>query len=63
MPATRFHVLVSPRGYMTCLAADSPLLADRYSRWQELITVNRPLTDSLRREAQEWALWVMRHAC
>lgn len=52
----RFVVLGGPSGHLTCRPAGCPMLADQYRRWQQLFTVNRPLTWQLAEAAKHAAL-------
>lgn len=56
----RFLLIGGPKGYLSCLPAGDPRLHDYYRRWIVLIKVNRPLSISLCREAQRWAVYVFK---
>ena len=56
MMTNRFYLMGGPGGYLTCLAADSKMLADRYARWERLMTIHLPLTTSRANTAKDWAI-------
>ena len=52
----RFLLLGGPAGYLTCLRAGDPRLADRYRAWTVLARINRPLSPRLAEAAKAWAV-------
>jgi hypothetical protein len=57
----RYVILGGPGGYLTVQRAGSPMIADRYRRWQVLGTYNAPRNRwhapmACANQAKDWAL-------
>lgn len=52
----RFLLLAGLGGYLTCLPAGDPRLADRYRAWTVLARINRRLSPRLAEAAKAWAV-------
>ena len=55
MPS-RFLLLVSPGGWLTCCAPNDPALKDRYAGWSVVFNIHRPLTADNAGAAKAWTV-------